>query len=176
MSKSNVNISRLREQSQELYSLIRDTNGVLNDADPISELRVNYEQRVSNLAPKVMDVAKAAVATRRRPREILMATAVAAAAVAVGWTGAACIDAARNGIAKANAKKALMGYYEQLAAKQNMIIEEQQRINWEMAQVIDNLEENEEENREKIRVLQSRQRELSELLYRFSNLKKQVEK
>ena len=69
-----------------------------------------------------------------------------------------------------------MGYYEQLAAKQNMIIEEQQRINWEMAQVIDNLEENEEENREKIRVLQSRQRELSELLYRFSNLKKQVEK
>lgn len=176
MSKSNVDIKKLSQQSYELYSLIHATNSILEDPDPISELRVNYEEKVSELAPQVLKYAKYAVVTRKNPRDMLTTAVVVAAAAAVGWAGAAGIDAARNGIAKAQAKKSLMGYYEQLASKQSMIIEEQRRITQEMADTIENLSDNEVVYREKIQTLQKRQAELADLLYRFNNLKNQVNK
>lgn len=176
MSKSNVNLSKLAQQSDELYSLIRVTNGILQDSSPISELRVDFEEKVSDLAPEVFKLAKYAVAAKVNPKAIIPVTITVAAAAAVGWVGATGIDVVRNGVAKSQAKKALLGYYEQLASKQNMIIEEQQRINQKMAEAIEQLGQNEEEYREKIRTLQKRQTEITELLQRFNNLKNQVEK
>ena len=69
-----------------------------------------------------------------------------------------------------------MGYYEQLAVKQGMIIDEYQRVTQEMAHAIEHLTENEAEYREKIQMLNKRQTELAELLQRFNNLKQHVEK
>ena len=176
MSQSNVNLKKLNEQSYELYSLIHATNGILNDPTPISELRVDFQEKVSDLKPQVLQAAKMAVATRRTPKEMMAGLAFAAGAVTVGWLGAAGIDAIRNGVAKHQAKKALMGYYEQLAVKQGMIIDEYQRVTQEMAHTIEHLTENEAEYREKIQLLNKRQTELAELLQRFNNLKQHVEK
>ena len=176
MSTSRVDLNKLVSQSEELYNLIHATNGILNDPNPISELRVNYQKKVSSLGPQVVNFAKAAVATRKSPRELIPVAITVAAVTAVGWTGAAGIDLVRNGMAKSQAKRALLGYYEQLAVKQNMIIEAQQQNSREMAEVINKLSENEEEYREKIRALQARQEELTNLVYRFNALKQLVEK
>ena len=176
MSKSNVNLSKLAQQSDELYSLIRATNGILQDSNPISELRVDFEEKVSDLAPEVFKLAKYAVAAKVNPKAIIPVTVTVAAVAAVGWVGATGIDVVRNGVAKSQAKKALLGYYQQLSTKQNMIIKEQQRVNQEMAKAIEQFSQNEEEYREKIRVLQQRQAEITELMRRFNNLKNQVEK
>lgn len=176
MSKSHVNLSKLNQQSDELYRLIRVTNGILQDSNPISELRVDFGEKVSDLAPAVLKLAKYAAASRVNPKIMVPVTVAVAAATAVGWVGATGIDVVRNGVAKSQAKKALLGYYEQLASKQNMIIEEQHRITQEMAEAITHLDQNEKEYREKIHALQKQQAEIAELLYRFNNLKKQVEK
>lgn len=173
---SNVNIRKLTQQSEELYSLIRATNRTLQDPTPVSELQYQYEEKVSDLAPQVWNAAKMTLATRRNPKELIMTVAVVGAAAAVGWVGATGIDAVRNNMAKSKARRALLGYYEQLAAKQSLIIEEQQRISQEMALAINQLAENEAESRQKIAALQSRQAELTELLLRFNKLKQQVEK
>ena len=178
MSSANVNFKKLNQQADELYSLIHATNAVLHDAEPVSVLRVNVEEKISDLASDLKknftQYAKMAYATGRIKETIVIVTAGGALAGAA-WVGAAGIDAARNGIAKAQARKALLGYYQQLASKQSMIISEHQKVNREMAAAIAQLQENETENREKIRVLQARQAELSDLLYRFDKLKNLVE-
>ena len=58
MSQSNVNLKKLNEQSYELYSLIHATNGILDDPTPISELRVDFQEKVSDLKPQVLQAAK----------------------------------------------------------------------------------------------------------------------
>jgi len=176
MSKNRVDLNKLSEQSQELCSLIAAANGILNDSTPVSDLRWEFEEKVSDLTPAVMKIAKAAVATRRNPKELIVGAAIALGAVTVGWAAAAGIDATRNGIAQSKARKVLLGYYEQLAAKQGMIIEEQQRICQEMAEIIEKLSSNEEIYRQKIQTLQKKQTELANLLFRINTLRNSVEK
>lgn len=176
MSTSRVNLSKLTQQSDELYRLIHIANGILQDSDPISELRIDFGEKVSDLAPEVFKLAKYATAARVDPKIMVPMAVAVAAATAVGWVGAAGIDVVRNGIAKSQSRKALLGYYQQLASKQNMIIEEQRRINQEMAEAVAHLGQNEKEYREKIQILQKQQAEITELLYRFNKLKNQVEK
>lgn len=171
-----VNLNKLMEQSYELSGLIRATNGILNDPTPVSDLQYHYEAKVSDLASEIPRVAKMALATRRNPREVLIVGAVVGIGAAVGWVGATGIDAVRNGLAKAEAKKALMGYYEQLTVKQSLIIEEQQRIQKEMSEAIEHLSENEVIYRDKIRTLSKRMNELSDVLMRINQLRSYVEK
>ena len=176
MSTSKVNIKKLMEQSSELQSLINMSNRIIKDDAPISSLREDYEDKVSDLAPQVWKFAKLAVVTRKNPREMMTVAALVAVIAGVGWAGAAGIDTVRNKAAKARAKKALMGYYQELISKQGMIITEQQRVQLEMSDAIEHLGENEAVYREKIRTLQQRQEELIQLMDRLNNLKQYVEK
>lgn len=176
MSATNINLKMLSEQSQELYNLIVAANGVLNDPNPVSDFRGDFEETVSELGPAMMKFARTAVATRRTPRELLMGAGIALGAITVGWTVATGIDFTRNSMAKAKAKKMMPIYYDQLVTKQNMIIEEQQRVNLELADSVANLSSNEAVYREKIQALQKKQSELANLLGRIQMFRSTVEK
>lgn len=171
MSNGNVDFNRLKAQADTLYKLIDDTNRVLMDPSPISNLQVDFERQVSSLAPKLAVQAQKMI-NKGKPEAIVVGTAV----LAGGWVGAKVIDVVRNNKARSDARKALLGYYQQLASKQSLIIEEQHKINQLLASYMGDLQKNEAQYRNQIRTLQQRQAELSELLYRFSSLRTQVER
>ena len=111
MSSSNINFKKLNEQADALYTLIKDTNRVLNLSNPVSNIRVDYEKQISRLAPKLAVQAQKMI-NKGKPEEIIIGGVI----LAVGWAGAAGIDGIRNGVAKSQAKKALLGYYQELAS------------------------------------------------------------
>lgn len=120
-------MDRLMKRSDELHNLINRANTSLNI--PVSTVRVDIERSLSNLKPKIaMDLQRCI--TKGRPKEILVDVVV----LGVAYLGATVYDAARNGWAHHEAKNALMGYYQELASKQNMIIEELNRVTAEYAQ------------------------------------------
>jgi len=114
-------IDKLQEEIKRIHNLINETNDVLDM--PVSNLRQDYEQQASRLsgfaAMKLRDGVRG-----KRPEQALLVAAIFGA----GWLVTAGIDEVRNSKASSNAKKALAGYYQELAVKHNLLIEEQQKL------------------------------------------------
>ncbi len=174
MSKPNVDMKKLAQQADTLTSLIRDTNGILNQTTslpPLSDMARSLEKTFSHAAPKLAVQAQKAM-RRGKPEEILLLPLV----VVGVWAAEIAIDEAGHQIARAKARKALLGYYQELASKQNIIIEELNRISQELAAAMRHQENRTEEFARKLALYESRYNELVELMNRFNALKKNVEK
>ncbi len=112
-----VSMNQLMERSEELFQLIDSANGALNK--PVSTVRVNFEEEFSKAAPKVA-MRLQQVVNKGRIEEAVIGGALLGAM----WLGAAAWDGIANAQARNKAKAALLGYYQELSVKQNMIIEE----------------------------------------------------
>lgn len=174
MAKSNVDIKKLAQQADTLYGLIKDTNGVLAQTTalpPLTEMAESLGKMFSRAAPKLAVQAQKAF-RRGKPEEILLLPVI----VVGVWAFEIAVDEAQHQIARAKARKALLGYYQELASKQSMIIDEVNRINQELAGAMRDRENQSQEFARKLALYEARYNELVELMRRFDALKKQVEK
>ena len=85
------------------------------------------------------------------------------------YVGAKGIDAVRNAAANTKAKQKLAGYYQELIAKQGLLIEEQSKLIDRLVQLRD------EEQEEKLR-LQKKYKEISEIVMQITQLSQKVQK
>ena len=117
----NVNIKQLEKESAELFALIDSANRSLQL--PASSAKESFEaglqQFVSKAGPKLAVQFQKAISSGRIESAILGGVIVGTA-----YGGAVAYDAARNALAHNKAKNALLGYYQELTVKQNLIISE----------------------------------------------------
>ena len=174
MSKTKVDIKKLAQQADSLRSLINDTNIILEDTTslpPLSGMAESLGKTFSRSAPKLATQASKAI-SRGKPEEILLLPFI----VVGVWAFELAVDEAAHQISRIKARKALLGYYQELASKQSLIIEEVNRINQELAHAMRDRENQSQEFIRKLELYEARYNELVELLRRFDSLKKQVEK
>ncbi len=166
---SNVDITKLIEQASALEKLINDTQAVLGGSRAVSGLADALEKGVSDNSAKVAYVmSKYANGDPRKTVFVLAGGALA-------WVTAKTIDVVRNSYAKSEAKTALLGYYQQLVSKQNMISEAKDKTIKALEQATAELSEDNEECKKRIEALKKRQAELTGILNRIESMRRTVE-
>ena len=125
-----VKIDGLMKRSNELFDLINSADNSLHI--PASTARVSFEQSlskiVSKVGPKIVAQMQKSI-QRGRIEEVILVVAV----LGGPYVCASIYDAVRNAWARKEAKEAMLGYYQELATKQNMIIREHSKISAEYA-------------------------------------------
>lgn len=111
----------LQKEADRIQGLIAEANRALNM--PVSHLKADFEKSSSAAAPKIAAHLQKAVSKGRIEEVVISGTILGAA-----YVGAWGVDAIRNAQASNKARKALVGYYQELAVKQNLLIEEQRKI------------------------------------------------
>lgn len=121
-----IKMDELMKRSNELFNLIDSANSSLRI--PVSTARVNFERDLSKVGPKIAVRLQQSI-QRGRVEEAVIAGVVLGGA----YVGATVYDAVRNAWARNKAKEAILGYYQELATKQNKIINEHNKISAEYA-------------------------------------------
>ena len=121
-----VNTDKLMKRANELLKIIDSANSSLRI--PVSTTRVNFERDLSKVGPQIAVRLQQSI-QRGRIEEAVIAGAVLGGA----YVCASIYDAVRNAWARNKAKEAMLGYYQELATKQNMIIREHNKISAEYA-------------------------------------------
>lgn len=114
-------LQALQAEADKIQGLINEAGNALQM--PVSHLRTDFEKSCSKAAPRIAVELQKAV-SRGKVEEIV----IAGAFLGVAYVGAWGMDAIRNTQAQNKARNALTGYYQELAVKQNLLIEEQRRI------------------------------------------------
>lgn len=115
---SEINLESLSTRTEELFSLIEDTNRALSL--PESHVRQDFEKSISRAAPKLAVQLQKTISKGRIEEAV-----IGGAIIGVGYIGASVFDLVKNGIAKKEAKERLIAYYNELMVKQNKLIEAQ---------------------------------------------------
>jgi len=174
METGKVDVKKLAQEAGSLHRLILDTNSVLNDKTsipPLANMAQDLGKVFSHNAPKLAAIASRSI-QRKKPEELLLLPFV----VIVGYAAELTVNEVEHQVARAKARKALLSHYQLLASKQNMIIEELNRINQELAKAMHNTEQESAEFRQKLAMYEARYSELADLMNRFEVLRKKVEK
>lgn len=157
---SNINLEELTKRTDELFSLIDDTNRALNM--PVSHVREDYAKSFSKAAPR-LGAEFQKVISKGRIEEAVIGGVILGA----GYVGAA-FDAAKNGLAKKKAQEKLAAYYKELASKQNMLLKAQKEQQDKMNKANKKMNADAQQYKKKFD-------ELSAILYRLQRFKSQVE-
>ena len=115
----------LQSEINRVVGLINEGSDLLEQ--PVSSLRADFEKDISKYAPRLAaEFSK--LAGKGRIEEIVIGGALIGAC----WVGAGAIDLVSNAVAKSKARKVLVGYYQELAVKQGLLIEQQREITNEL--------------------------------------------
>lgn len=144
----NINIEQLSKSSEELMELINETNNVIRL--PQSHLKEDFQTYVISRYIN-------------RAAPIISPTGYLAA-----YAGASGIDFIRNTLAKNKARQALLGYYQELVAKNGLLIKAQQNI-------IKELEQCQNKTSSEVQILNARLAELTAIIERMAALRSRVE-
>ena len=132
----------LQQDIDRINALINETNDLI--ASPVSTLAQDMgsylEQHSSKLAAATWN--KFRTLTKQGRKEAVIVGGLVAGGL---FVGAKAIDITRNTVAHAKAKQKLNAYYQALSAKQNLLIEEQQKIILRLSNDIDLLEDEQEQ-------------------------------
>lgn len=144
----NINIEQLSKSSKELMELINETNNVIRL--PQSHLKEDFQNYIiSSYVNKTVPI-------------------ISPTAYLVTYAGASGIDYIRNTLAKNKARQALLGYYQELVAKNGLLIKAQQNI-------IKELEQCQNKASSEVQVLNARLAELTAIIERMEVLRSRVE-
>ncbi len=159
---SKVNLNALYREVDTLNDLIQRTNQILGQ--PVSNLTDSYSVKLTQYSTPIRYTLAKAVAGKRWDQALLIGGIIGGV-----YVGAKGVDVVRNAAAENKAKKKVAGYYQELIAKQGLLIEEQSKL-------IDRLVElKDEEQEEKLR-LQKKYKEISDIVMQISQLQHKVEK
>lgn len=111
----------LQAEADQIQGLIAEANKALNM--PTSNLKEDFKKEIQAAAPKIAVQLQKAVNKGR-----IEETVIAGAILGVAYVGACGIDVIRNAQASKKARQALLGYYQELIVKHNLVIEEQKKI------------------------------------------------
>lgn len=115
----------LQSEINRVVGLINEGSELLEQ--PVSSLRADFEKDISKCIPRLAaEFSK--ITSKGRIEEIVIGGAIIGAC----WVGAGAIDLVRNAAAKSKARKVLVGYYQELAVKQGLLIEQQREITNEL--------------------------------------------
>ena len=132
----------LQQDIDRINALIDETNDLINS--PVSNLAQDLNgylaQHSSKLAAATWN--KFRTMTKQSRKETIIVGAIVAGGL---FVGAKAIDITRNTIAQTKARQKLNAYYQALSVKQNLLIEEQQKIILRLSNDIDLLEQEQEQ-------------------------------
>ena len=132
----------LQQDIDRINALIDETNDLINS--PVSNLAQDLNgylaQHSSKLAAAPWN--KFRTMTKQSRKETIIVGAIVAGGL---FIGAKAIDITRNTIAQTKARQKLNAYYQALSVKQNLLIEEQQKIILRLSNDIDLLEQEQEQ-------------------------------
>ena len=132
----------LQQDIDRINALIDETNDLINS--PVSNLAQDLNgylaQHSSKLAAATWN--KFRTMTKQSRKETIIVGAIVAGGL---FVGAKAIDITRNTIAQTKARQKLNAYYQALSVKQNLLIEEQQKIILRLSNDIDFLEQEQEQ-------------------------------
>jgi hypothetical protein len=114
MNEPNTDV--LFTEVKELESLINDSNKVLNQSTPVSDLASDYERSLSKNS-SVIGAQLGRCVSKGRIEQAVIGGAVLGAI----WVGAKGIDLISNYRAKLKAKDSLLAYYRELMVKKSLI-------------------------------------------------------
>lgn len=115
----------LQSEIDKVLGLINEGSELLEQ--PVSNLRADFEKDISKYASRI--AARFSVLSGRGKIEEIV---IGGALIGACWVGAGAIDLVSNAAAKSKARKALAGYYQELAVKQGLLIERQREITNEL--------------------------------------------
>ena len=159
---SKVNLNALYREADTLTDLIKRTQRALNE--PVSHLTTAYSTKLEQYSTPIRYQLAKAVSGKRWDQALLVGAIVGGV-----YVGALGVDAVRNAGAEMKAKKQLAVYYQELIAKQSILIEEQQKVIDQLVQLRD------EQQAEKLR-LQKKYNEISEIVKQITLLNQKVQK
>jgi len=159
---SKVNLNALHREVDTLNDLIKRTNKALGQ--PVSNLTDTYNVKLTQLSTPIRYQLTKAVTGKRWDQALVIGGIIGGV-----YVGAKGIDVVRNAAAKKKSKKALSGYYQELVAKQSILIEEQSKLIDRLVQLKD------EEQEEKLR-LQKKYKEISDIVMQITQLSQKVQK
>ena len=170
MGKADEQVTKLTEEVQQLQELLTRANSALDGSSMILDY---HPASPSKCMPFLAKKYGEQVEKHKSGNAVLSGAVAYGGAILLGLLtpGAMVIDGCVNTLAAQKIKRAHMGYYKELVSKQSMIIAKQQEINREMARLLDDLQDNEEEYREKLAQLTAQQEVLSDLLDKISKVK-----
>lgn len=160
---ANVNIDELSKRSEELMALITETNTTLGL--PQSHVREDFQNYISTSGAKnavAFQLSKAV--SSGKPEQAIIVGGI----LAVAYVGAAGIDLVKNTSAKNKARQALMGYYQELVAKNGLLIKAQQDI-------IEELNHKQTKTFSEVQALKARLNEVTAIIARMADLRGKVE-
>ena len=170
MGKADEQVTKLTEEVKQLQKLLDRANSALDGSSMILDY---HPASPSKCMPFLAEKYGEQVKKHQSGNPLVYNTVAFTGACLLGFLtpGALLIDGCVNTLATQKIKRAHMGYYNELVSKQSMIIAKQQEINREMARLLDDLQDNEEEYREKLAQLTAQQEVLSDLLDKISKVK-----
>lgn len=116
-------LENLSKEAASLSSLINEANSALNE--PVSNLTQSFVESISN---SNMKNAIAFQLSKCLQSGDIKKIAVGGVMLGAAFVGAAGIDFTRNTISKTRARNAIAGYYQELAVKNGLIIQEYKKL------------------------------------------------
>ena len=170
MVAGNVSIVKLENQADRLMELINEASGLLETPNPASDLAGSFGKTVSNNA-NVIAVNMQKLWNRGKIEEVV----IGGVALGAVWVGAKAIDVVSNGIAKKKAREKLLGYYNQLTSKLNMIIEKQQELIKKIEEKLVASEKDKAADAAEIEAMRNKLNQYGKIAQRIMDFKKSVE-
>lgn len=113
----------LSKEAASLSSLINEANSALNV--PVSNLTQSFVENITDSKITYLIASKLSECIRGGDIRNIV---VGGVMLGTAFVGAAGIDFARNTISKTRARNAIAGYYQELAVKNGLIIQEYQKL------------------------------------------------
>lgn len=113
----------LSKEAASLSSLINEANSALNV--PVSNLRQSFVDSITKSSASSYIAVRLSKCLQSGDIKTIV---MSGAALGAAFVGAAGIDFARNTISKTRARNAIAGYYQELAVKNGLIIQEYQKL------------------------------------------------
>ena len=140
-------ISTLQKEVDRVVNLINEASVALYQ--PTSHVREDFERSLSRNAARIAVQLQRTVSSGKIEEALIVG-----AVLGVVYSGTAIFDGVKNKIAYSKARQSLSGYYQELAVKQNMLIEEQQKIIKMLSNNANELGQKESQLRERLRTLE----------------------
>jgi len=152
-------LGSIQSDIRRLQNLIDESNEALHL--PVSHYRQNVQKTISKhrdyFAVQFQQMIRSG-----QPQKIIVGGAILGGA----WLLAAGVDELRNSSAQRKTKAALSAYYQELAAKNHLLIQEQQRL-------IRQLTEQKEELQEDRQALENRLNHITQIISKIAEEQKQ---
>lgn len=155
-------INELIEEIERVQEEISSANTLMNT--PPTHFGADFTRYIEHsdnnyIRAKVAQAMAKAVQTGRAD-EIVVAGAI----LGVLWVGAYAVDGAAVAISAAKARKLLLSCYAELGVKQNMLIDEQQKLIERLDRENDRMDSEVQADREKLRQLTNELKRITTLL------------